>query len=217
MAKCLPILIGLAVVTATIRWTASVDAAAVTFGTSIPITGLDTDVLNAGTTVNATNIDGNTVVVNGVTFTGASGATVTQGNMTSSITGGWTDPGAPYGSLNAPFAAMSANMQNLLASGDYQDSANTATIAYTGLIFGHQYVFQYFVNDSRGFGGTNNRVLNLTAPDAGSNSVNLTPFDVSGTDGGLGVYTVGAFTADVSGTQSITVGPGTGNEQQNAF
>jgi hypothetical protein len=167
-------------------------------------------VLTAGqndTLINATNVDGGNVTVHGTAFTGASGSTLTQGNLTISISGGWNDPGSPYGSTNAPFTSLSSAFQNVLASGDYQDSGNTGSIVYTGLTVGKTYEFQFLVNDSRGCCDGRSEVLTA------GNSVTVTPYATGG-DGTLGTFVNGTFTADAT-SQTITVGPGSGNQQIN--
>jgi hypothetical protein len=181
-------------------------ASPIVVGPSVPLTGLDTDILNVGTTANATNLDGSSFTINGVSFVGAAGDPIVQGNLTITNANGIQNPGGAYGSGNAPFAAASGNLQNLLATGVYSDSGapNTFNLAYSGLTPGNNYIFQLFVNDSRNCCSSGSRT-EVVSGDVGSTAGTVGPYNTTGLDGGLGAYILATFTADGSGTQVITV------------
>jgi hypothetical protein len=213
------------------------NASSISWQTNTQLSG-DTDVIAPGTAGpagfqnytlnNATNVDGSSVTVNGTAFTGAgetdlglgNGNQIIQGNLTVTVAGGLTPAGGAYGATpNAPFTALSANYQNVLGTGDYQDSGNTESVVYSGLTPGDAYEFQFFVNDSRGgFGGRNETLSSNADLSAGQNTGS---YDTGNASGALGNYVIGTFIADGTTSQTIYIGGGgsfgTSNLQNNAF
>jgi hypothetical protein len=153
---------------------------------------------------------GNTVMsevtVNDVTFAPFAvhhdtTAPVTVGGVTLSLSSPahFFSTNAVAGSLSAPFRNLSNPYQELLRSGVSTFSNNaTLTLALGGLTPGQSYAVQFWSNDSAFL--TNS--LNGTIYTAG-NAVTLDNNNTN-TDGGVGQWVTGVFTADAS-TQVITL------------
>ena len=175
-------------------------SASVNWGAAQNITD-ESDVSTNGTSVGAFNVGSTNVpstTVNGVSFLAfaAPGGNGTAGNFTTSSTSASADNNAA-GSPNAPFINLSANYQTLLKS-CVTFSGPLLTLTMSGLTIGAEYQFQWWCNSSDGFG------YDTTA--SAGNDVNLRG-DVGNTDGGLGQFALGTFTAD-SALQSILFSPG---------
>ena len=167
-------------------------AAAIIWGTPATISGY-ADVTNAGTALYA--YAGTAVTVNGVTFTATSNGT-TWGNVSFTSFGGYN---AVFGANAAPFNTLTNGYTNLLATAAW-GSGTSGTVTLNGLISGHTYSVQIWVNDSRG--GYQYRYENVTS--TGGNTVTLYFAPNSNSAGAVGQYAVGTFTA--SGTsQSFSV------------
>jgi hypothetical protein len=175
--------------------TGRADAAFITWGTAQNISS-DTDVSTAGTLVNAVvlgfnrgnpGFNPNPTTVNGVTFQGLFFSTNTSGNFTFSgfSTFAFSQPAGPYSGLSASYQA--------LLSGGTGTSIGTGapfTLTMSGLTVGDQYQFEWWNNVSlANFNG-------ITTAAAG-NSVMLNS-DLTNTDGGLGQFAIGTFTADAT-------------------
>lgn len=186
----------------------TVSAALITWGAPTNISGA-TDVSTTGTLVGAFSL-GDTLVagtnVNGVAFqgfavpSGSLGATV--GNFAISSPLSLFSDNTSFGdALNAPFNTLALSYQSMLASG-VSGSANTPwTLTMSGLTAGVQYEFQWWSSFS---------VLGSDShTGAGSplgGSVTLVD-NVTATQGGLGQYAIGTFTADGSSQVIAFDGP----------
>ncbi len=156
-------------------------AAVITWGAATTISA-DTDINATGVDVGAFNFGAlANPTVNGIGFSGI-------------------EPGAPwgnnataFGSASGDFSALSAPYQTLLQSASFQ--AGPATFGFTGLTIGQEYQFQIWTNDSRTLAATRSILV--------GGSVTLGQ-NVSGTDGGLGQFVIGTWTADAT-TQDIIV------------
>jgi len=182
----------------TCGFAASGSAATVSFGPATTISG-DSDVSTSGTLDRAFNFGASgvsTTTINGVAFTGLdnanNAASVTSGNTVIGSSGGGNTVNAfnSFGSGNAPFANLSAAYQSLLSTGYYNDNGNLS-VTLNGLTIGQTYLFQTFVNDSRPCCGF--RSESVTS----GNSVTLN-YGANSTDGAVGQFTIGTFTADSS-------------------
>jgi hypothetical protein len=191
--------------------TGAAHAAAITWGSATNISA-DSDVSTAGTLVGAFNVGGGGVAsttVNTVLFTGfaVSGNTSSSGNFTLSSASGLQSNNSVGGGGSAPYSNLSSPYQVLVSSlmGNTSSSANF-TLAMSGLTTGDTYQFEWWSNDSNGFGA------NFTTASAG-NSVTLNSATVAGT-GGLGQFAVGTFVADISAAQQVTFTSGGGPTPQ---
>lgn len=163
----------------------------------------DSDVSTDGALVQAANIaaDGTpSTTVHGVTF--APFATGTGHDISDHFTldGGYALFDG-YGSVNTPFANLSAEYQSLLSTGNNGSDNSLMTLTISGLTLGDTYQFQVWINDSRGLYGENG-TQPIIAMD-GMMSVTLLG-DVSGAEGGTGQYGLLTFVADASGMEVIT-------------
>ena len=160
------------------------------------------DVLSSGTVVDAydfgtTGLLGSTV--NGVSFSPfiTNGSATTVGNVTLSDSGGVNNA---FGSASAPFSNLPAAYQTILASSSYT-LAGGLTVTLGGLSSGQSYEAKFWVNDSRNGIGT---ARQETITDSGVVSGTLL-FD-TGTEGGLGQFVVGTFTASGPTEQFLILG-----------
>ena len=175
---------------------ANVGAAVITWGTATTISG-DIDVNTNGTALYAYArgiVTGGTNV-NGLTFTAATGNT-SWGNVSfnASFTGNTVNL---FASNAVPFSGLSSAYKTLLQGGAF-GGATTGTVTLNGLTYGHNYVVQIWVNDSRG-GALATRTETVTS----GNLVTLA-YDVIQAGGGVGQYVVGTFVANTT-SQSFTL------------
>lgn len=171
-------------------------AANFTWGAPQNITG-NSNVSTNGSLIGAFNVGGTGVApttINTVNFqsfavpNGSTGATV--GNF--ALTGPPLGAGNFFGSPSAPFSTLPSEYRALLGAGIYQGFGFTLTIA--GLIVGAQYEFQWWCNYSE-FSQT---LHSATAEGSTVSLLNRTP----DSNGGLGQYAIGTFTAGAA-TESI--------------
>ncbi len=189
-------------------------AATISWNAPQPISG-DSDVSNAGTTFMAVTYSGTPVTINGVTFQDRSTyPNYGEGALTGSTFGG---DGSPYGSGNAPFAALSPAYQTLLAGGSYNDGPQAVDINISGLTAGHNYQMEWWVNDSRNCCGNNGRFEGASSSLANVDQSTPMNYNQSGNDGDLGHFVIGNFVADGTGLQNFVFTSPTQNEQINAF
>jgi hypothetical protein len=177
-----------------------VSAAPITWGSSSTISS-DADVSTLGSLDRAFNLGGTGVpvtTVNGVTFASfayTSGSSVTVGNTSLVGTGGMGADNAAFGFAAPPFSSLSSNYQTLLQSAIFANGSLTLTLS--GLVVGQTYLFQWWVNDSRGFDG-GQRQTRSTATDSATLEHN-----VQNADGGVGQFVIGTFVADSTSQQVI--------------
>ena len=162
------------------------------------ITG-SSNVATVGNPVYAYNWTNVTETVNNVTFTGASN----QNGGTNVTTTGFN------GYTNSAYGGGPSSYNGMLAGGMYLDNSPSATVSLNALTAGHQYAVQFWVNDQRNLG----RTENLSS--AGGNTVKLS-YDYSGTSGGYGQYALGYFTSNGTST-TINVSPNNNDVQMNAI
>ena len=105
------------------------------------------------------------------------------------------------------FSGLDTDYQNLLGNGIWASGSYTVTLQLTGLTTGDRYLFEWWVNDSRG----STRLT--TASDGAAVTLN---FNTSGnTSGGEGQYAIGIFTATTD-TETIAFSSST-FDQINAY
>ena len=192
----------------------------ITWGAATTITG-DSDVSTNGALIGGGNFsDGDTLTINGATFTAIAYGTVffSSGNFefTLSVTGG---ADGDFGSGSSPFSSLSTDYRDLLDSAMYTHSPSSTpadiTMEISKLTIGHQYEFQWWVNDSRNTGD-----FDRTTTALAGNSVTL-QHNVGNAEGGVGQFAIGTFTADATTQQIVFQGAGTGlnggSTQVNAF
>ena len=102
-----------------------------------------------------------------------------------------------FGSAQAPFTNLPAGYQTLLQSGVSSATSATITLTMSNLVVGQIYQYQWWTNTS----GPNASAADFVTASAG-NRVTLMP-NPSGTNGGLGQFAIGVFTAD-SSTQTVS-------------
>ncbi len=130
--------------------------------------------------------------VNGVAFTGLNGAYQSGESPPNITTTGFNSNFGGYGPGPADY-------NGLMSGAIYYDASSgsgVGSIALNNLIPGHQYLVQYWVNDSRG----SSRAVTLSSP-GGGNSTTLA-YDVSG----YGQYGTGTFTSSGSGATIVVTG-----------
>jgi hypothetical protein len=183
-------------------------AAFIVWGSPTAISG-DADVSTAGALFGALSINASAadMTVNGVTFAGLGAfgpGTVTVGNVTVDFVGGsFTVLG--FTSTNPPYSNLSAAYQQLLGGfGGSPEGQLGLTI--DRLTVGHRYEFEWWANVSTPvvfpivppFVVPLTNQITATAGDSVTLRTNTT-----GTEGGLGQFVVGTFTADAT-SQAIT-------------
>jgi autotransporter-associated beta strand protein len=161
-----------------------VSTSGVLWGTNVTVSA-DADVFTNGTLLYAYDWDGVNATVNGIAFTGTS---TTSGGANVSLSG-IGDNYTGYSSASPPFSTLSNAYQSILAGGEYNSGAATATVTLNNLTIGRVYAVQMWVDDSRG-GSVAGRTETVT----GSNVVTLAD-NVPAATGGVGQYTIGVFTA----------------------
>lgn len=195
-------------------------AGLITWGSPTTVSG-DSDVDTTGTRVYAYNIGPSDVAattVNGVAFDAF--AFPGQGNFSNSVTvGSVTFTESPstlqsYGALTfgtnaTPFGNLSSSYKTMLSSGGtaLMDSTITATLG--DLTVGRQYRLQWWTSNARNGIGVINETFATTIAASGSNEVTLDS-NSTDSDGGLGQFVIGTFTAD-STSQTFTLNSPTGN------
>ena len=177
-----------------------------------------------GTLVAAENVAAGghpAIVINGVTFvqdfgtgntasvTSASGFFTLSTAAPNGVQFGNTAFG-PTSGTHPPFTNLSAAYQDFLRSGDFNSTTDTSiTLTLTNLTIGTNYLFQVWTNDSLDqFPGST-----LTAT---SGNAVLLDQNTTDSDGGLGQYVIGTFTAD-STSQAITFTPSGGAPNTSGF
>ncbi len=172
--------------------------AAITWASPVTISG-DSDVFTVGALNYAYDMNTATTV-NGVPFAAAGSATNLggAGDVTSSFPGSF----GPYfgGGANTPWSALSSNYQNMLIGGAW-DNGGSETVTLNNLTSSHQYVVQFWVDDSRNLNNGQNRAETVSG---GANTVNL--LYPANSAGALGQYTTGLFLANATSQPFTLVG-----------
>ena len=175
----------------------------------------DSDIATLGTLDRAYNMGGAATTVNGVLFgrfaqNGQDGfdsdtyRTWTVGNTTLGDGSKRLYDPTSRGFASAPFSGLSSGYQTLLSSANYNASDDWSSIGplrltLNGLTIGQKYLFQSWVNDSR----KEDAGRSQNANSGGATSATM-QFNTSGaTDGGVGQYLIGTFTADAT-SQVVT-------------
>lgn len=202
---------------------APAQAANVIWQTPVTMTA-DTDVRTYGSLVGAYTIAGfsNPTTVNGVSF-----ASVTAGLFDPSVSFGSSATltggsgvginGNSDGEMGTPASpSLSASYGKIAQSGAYAFQNGWAgpapmTLTLDNLTVGRSYMFQTWVNDSRGVVGT--RTQSLTG---GFNTSATMAYNSTQADGGNGSFLVGNFVAD-STSQAITFNLTNSITQMSAF
>jgi hypothetical protein len=144
---------------------------------------------NFGTTSAAT--------VNGVTFTGVNTATTT--GITTDMTSGI----ANFGNSIGTYASLSSAYQALVGPGGYK----TGTAGFynlTGLTQGHTYEVQFWVDDSRSRESRGDFWFRQLTLDNSGDPAIVVDYNVTDTDGDVGQFIIGTFTADATEEQLIS-------------
>jgi VPDSG-CTERM motif len=179
--------------------------ASITWSAPQDITG-DSDVSTNGSLVGAFNLGNGppsslsspgSPTVNGVTFQefavpNGTTTSATMGNFTMTSANNFDSRNGNAASADPPFANLSAGYQTLLASFVGQ---SPWTLTISGLTLGTQYEFQWWINFSSA--GANDHT---SATARGTVTLGWNPSD---TDGGVGQFALGTFTANAT-TQAIT-------------
>jgi autotransporter-associated beta strand protein len=174
-------------------------AANITFSTPATLAG-DADVLNAGESTYA--YDWSTAqTVNGVPFT-ATAATGTVGGGNITLSGFSGANASVFTSTVNPFNNLSAAYKASLVGSVFNATSNTlALVTLNNLTFGRKYQVQLWAGDPR-TGNTTNRAEWIY--DGIGGATNLVKLNMTATNGGLGQWTLGSFTAD-SSSQNFTL------------
>jgi hypothetical protein len=203
-------------VTTTVNWSAAQKMTA------------DTDVRTDGTLVGAftAGMVSNATTVNGVSFSHvnvAGGNLATFGSVATAVprattADSWVFYGAGPGESGTPADPTLSPAYAELAKGGILGYANVfnptggVALTLTNLIPGQEYLFQTWVNDSRGVVGGRTQTLSADGLASG-----VMPFNSTQADGGNGSFVTGTFTA-VADSLTINYVPGAGGiGQMNAF
>ncbi len=89
-----------------------------------------------------------------------------------------------------PWSRLSPNYQTMLQGGACANNNTTLTVTLNNLSAGHTYQVQLWANDSRFHGHDRTEIVT----NSGGNAVTL-HYNNTGTNGGVGQYTIGTFTA----------------------
>jgi hypothetical protein len=182
----------------------SAHAATVTYGSATTISA-DTDVDTQGTLLRAYSFGrlGGGQTVNGVTFSQFYGSSAN--GDTTTITSNADN--AYSGGGGSPFSSLSSNYQSLVSDGQYSDNGTPASgsITLNNLVVNDPYLVEFWVNDSRPV----NRSETI-------DGVNLLYSSGSNSNGALGQFVIGTFTANATSQVFNFVGTD-GDTQINAL
>ncbi|MGC9261811.1 MAG: PEP-CTERM sorting domain-containing protein, partial [Phycisphaerae bacterium] len=182
-------------------------ASTITWGAAANISG-DTDVSTAGSLVVANEFGSSTTpeTVNGVTFspfTASPSAVAKQGAVTlSAPTSGDTVETMDVGFGPSGFSASyNALLNGAAALGNGPTATNgldPMDLTITGLTSGAQYQIEIWVNDSRGYPVSRQETLSGSSSDSAVISYLMSP---------PGQFITGTFTADNTGSQTVSMTP----------
>jgi hypothetical protein len=204
-----------------VAWSIPAHAAgltAITWGTPTTISS-DSDVDTTGTLVYAFNFGSGTTAttqtVNGVTFqpfaidNNSFSNTATLGNVTLTESNGYLIADVDTGSTNAPFSGLSATYRGLLSTEVYSSNLATMQVDLGGLTNGTDYRLQWWTNDSSLYSYAGSLFFENVIGGGASGNVTLDP-NTTNTNGGLGQYVIGTFTASGTTASFTLTGSGTG-------
>jgi len=195
-------------------------AGIITWGTPTTVSG-DSDVDTTGTLLYAYNIGTSGVAattINGVTFAafafpGVSDPsdTVTVGsvNFTESPALLQSYDASTLGTNASPFGDLSPAYRTMLSTGGTALQFTTITATFGGLTVGHQYRLQWWTSDPKNSVGVASETFATTTAGSGGNQVTLDS-NSTNSDGGLGQFVIGTFTADAT-SQTFTLDSPVGN------
>ena len=115
-----------------------------------------------------------------------------------------------YGSVGRAINNLSTAYQAVLKGGAWTNSATPATVTLNGLTSGHQYAMQLWVVDDRSL--ASGRTETITSSNGNTRTL---VYNTTGTNGGVGQFTTGIFTASAA-TQALTL-VGNSSTQMNAI
>ena len=98
-----------------------------------------------------------------------------------------------------PWNNLTTNYQTVLQGAVYANNNDALIVTLNNLTYGHSYQVQVWANDSRFYGHDRTEIVT----NSGGNAVTL-HYNNTGTNGGVGQYTIGTFTA-TSTTQVFTL------------
>jgi autotransporter-associated beta strand protein len=139
--------------------------------------------------------------VNGVPFTATTGTAVVGGGDVT-LSGFSAANASAFTSTIAPFNNLSTAYKAGLVGAVFNSAANTSgTVTLNNLTVGRKYQLEVWAGDPR-TGNTTNRAEWIY--DGIGGATNLLKFNMTATNGGLGQWTLGSFTAD-SSSQAFTL------------
>jgi len=170
----------------------------------------DTDVITNGGLLYAYNDANAATAVNGVSFAAGNSQSAFGSNV--GLSGNYAFSTTAFGSgAGSPWNGLSSAYQTTIKGGAYTSNNGTQTVTLYNLVPGHPYLIQIWVNDNRSL--ASNRTETVTS--SGGNTVML-DFNNTGTNGGVGQYTIGTFTANATNQTFTLAGvlPAGGNSAQ---
>jgi len=174
---------------------AALAQSSVTWQAPVTITGAS-DVLTTGSLLGTwAPFAGDAIpglTVNGVTFK----AFADLPNAATSL-----DNGTGSGSFRSP-GFSDANYNDLMTAGAFGNNNTSYTISWNGMTAGNMYAVQLWVNDGR-----NDTVNQRTETVTGGANTSASLAYGSGSSG-PGQYIIGTFIADASGSETLTLNPG---------
>ena len=174
-------------------------ASVINWGSATTISGTS-DVDTTGTLFASANFGSSSgETVNGVFFNAfpVSGTSTTVGNITLTSSGGLSGfTYSPPATTTAPYGSLPIEYKNILSPFAYTDTL-PQQVTVSGLTIGETYAIQFWVQDPRAAFGA--RTITV-----GTQTLDVNTTD---TEGGLGQWILGQFTADAT-TQSVSLVPG---------
>jgi hypothetical protein len=187
------------------------DAASILWNTAQTVSA-DADVATAGTLVKAVSArdsGSGSVSLNGVSF---------EANTDSTFASAFAYSGGPFewggAAESAPIQSLSDSYKGLLWAAWWKDSSGSPESIFptlTGLTVGHNYLVQFWVDDSRPYGAGRSEIIRAFEDSTG---VSLA-YNSTGDNGGVGQCVTGTFVADGS-TESLVL-TSSSSCQLNAF
>ena len=158
----------------------------------------ESDVITNGGLLYAYNDANTATAVNGVSFAAGNSQSAFESNV--GISGNTSFSATAFGSgTGSPWSGLSSAYQTALKGGAYTANNGTQTVTLKNLMAGHPYLVQIWVNDNRSLASS--RTESVTS--SGGNKVTL-DYNSTGTNGGVGQYTIGTLTANAT-NQTFTL------------